>query len=63
MTKIEHKIILELTVKEATALRDFLCEFEGKEFGGSRWDNERKRKDWIQWLLYDLSVDLEKFGV
>jgi len=59
--KIDHKIILELTVREATALRDFLCEFEDQPFGGTRWENERKRSQWIGWLLYELSMDLEKF--
>ena len=52
-----------MTLEEAGALRDFICEFEGQEFGGSKWDNDQKRREWIQWLLYDLSINLEKFGV
>jgi len=62
--KIDHKIILELSVEEAVVLRDFLCEFEGEKFGGSThiWEPSRKRDEWIGWLLYHLSIDLEKFA-
>lgn len=57
--KIDSKVIIELSIREAHMLQGFLCEFESEEYGGINLPKHVK-KEFIGNLLYDLVTELKK---